>query len=96
MTRSSRLLLRMTVAMGLMALCASSVRANPAAVAAGDVVLLNFSASWCGPCRQMAPLVGEITAAGWVVRHVDVDREGDLVRRFAVTGVPCSRTCSGR
>jgi S1-C subfamily serine protease len=37
----------------------------------------------------MAPLVGEITAAGWVVRHVDVDREGDLVRRFAVTGVPC-------
>ena len=89
MTRSSRLLLRMTVAMGLMALCASSVRANPAAVAAGDVVLLNFSASWCGPCRQMAPLVGEITAAGWVVRHVDVDHEGDLVRRFGVTGVPC-------
>ncbi len=89
MTRSSRLLLRMIVAMGLMALCGSSARANPAAVAAGDVVLLNFSASWCGPCRQMAPLVGEITAAGWVVRHVDVDHEGDLVRRFGVTGVPC-------
>lgn len=89
MTRSSRLLLRMTVAMGLLALCASSALANPAAVAAGDVVLLNFSASWCGPCRQMAPLVGEITAAGWVVRHVDVDHEGDLVRRFGVTGVPC-------
>jgi thiol-disulfide isomerase/thioredoxin len=74
---------------GLTALCVSSVRANPAAVAAGDVVLLNFSASWCGPCRQMAPLVGEITAAGWVVRHVDVDHEGELVRRFGVTGVPC-------
>ena len=63
--------------------------ANPAAVAAGDVVLLDFSAAWCGPCRQMAPLIGEITAAGWLVRHVDVDREGDLVRRFGVTGVPC-------
>ena len=37
----------------------------------------------------MAPLMGEISAAGWVVRHVDVDREGDLVRRFGVTGVPC-------
>jgi SAM-dependent methyltransferase len=34
-------------------------------------------------------LVGEITAAGWIVRHVDADRERDLVRRFAVTGVPC-------
>ncbi len=89
MIRSSRLLFRMTAVMGLMALCASPACANPAAVAAGDVVLLNFSASWCGPCRQMAALVGEITAAGWVVRHVDVDHEGDLVRRFGVTGVPC-------
>jgi thiol-disulfide isomerase/thioredoxin len=89
MTRSSRLFLAITAALGLTAACAVSARANPAAVAAGDVVLLNFSASWCGPCRQMAPLVGEITAAGWVVRHVDVDHEGDLVRRFAVTGVPC-------
>ncbi|MFM8802354.1 MAG: thioredoxin family protein, partial [Planctomycetia bacterium] len=89
MTRSLRLLLGITAAIGLVAGAAVTARANPAAVAAGDVVLLNFSASWCGPCRQMAPLVGEITAAGWVVRHVDVDHEGDLVRRFAVTGVPC-------
>ena len=89
MTRFSRLLLGITAALGLMAGCAVPACANPAAVAAGDVVLLNFSASWCGPCRQMAPLVGEITAAGWVVRHVDADRERDLVRRFAVTGVPC-------
>ena len=89
MMRFSRLLFGITAAIGLTALCGLSARANPAAVAAGDVVLLNFSATWCGPCRQMAPLVGEITAAGWVVRHVDVDHEGDLVRRFGVTGVPC-------
>jgi thiol-disulfide isomerase/thioredoxin len=65
--------------------------ADPAAapVAPGDVVLVDFSATWCGPCRSMAPLIGEIAAAGWAVRHVDVDREGDLVRRFGVTGVPC-------
>ncbi len=55
----------------------------------GDVVLLDFAASWCGPCRQMAPIIGEITAAGWVVRHVDADQEPDLIRRFGVTGVPC-------
>ena len=89
MRPSSRLVLRFTAAACLSVACAATVRANPAAVAAGDVVLLNFSASWCGPCRQMAPLVGEISAAGWVVRHVDVDQEGDLVRRFSVSGVPC-------
>jgi len=55
----------------------------------GDVVLLDFSAKWCGPCRAMAPLVQGIEQAGWPVRHVDVDQEHDLVRRFGVTGVPC-------
>ena len=71
-------------------LCAAAPPAHPATAAAtGEVVLLDFSASWCGPCRQMAPLIDQVAAAGWLVRHVDVDRETDLVRRFAVTGVPC-------
>ena len=64
-------------------------RAAAQAAVQGDVVLLDFAAAWCGPCRQMAPIIGEITAAGWVVRHVDADHEQDLVRRFGVTGVPC-------
>jgi thiol-disulfide isomerase/thioredoxin len=75
---------------------AETVAANPpggpspaAAAASGDVLLLDFAASWCGPCRQMAPIVSEIAAAGWPVRQVDVDREVDLVRRFGITGVPC-------
>ena len=81
-------------ALGIAAICclaAVPAAATEQATAArsGEVVLLDFSASWCGPCRQMEPLVAEIAAAGWVVRHVDVDRETDLVRRFGVTGVPC-------
>ncbi len=74
----------------LVAASALPAAANPAAAAsAGEALLLDFSASWCGPCRQMAPLIGEIAAAGWVVRHVDVDREQELVRRFGVSAVPC-------
>ena len=82
------------LAAALLAVGAASLAAAPppppaAAAAAGEVVLLDFNASWCGPCRQMAPIVAEVAAAGWVVRSVDVDRETDLVRRFGVTGVPC-------
>jgi thiol-disulfide isomerase/thioredoxin len=78
------------LAFGAASLDAAAPAPSPAAAAtAGEVVLLDFNASWCGPCRQMAPIVAEVAAAGWVVRSVDVDRETDLVRRFGVTGVPC-------
>jgi len=83
----------LSLAVGIAAcglLVAQPAAANPAAAArSGEVVLLDFAASWCGPCKQMAPIVAEVAAAGWVVRPVDVDRETDLVRRFGVTGVPC-------
>jgi len=68
---------------------AATSQAALEAATQGDVILLNFAATWCGPCRQMAPIIGEITAAGWIVRHVDADQEPDLVKRFGVTGVPC-------
>ena len=79
------------IASGLASVAVTAAPPPPpaAAAAAGDVVLLDFNASWCGPCKQMAPVVAEVAAAGWVVRSVDVDRETDLVRRFGVTGVPC-------
>ena len=89
MIRSSRLYACGAAVLAIAA-WAGPARANPAAAAAtGEAMLLDFSAAWCGPCRQMAPLIDEIAAAGWVVRHVDVDRELDIVRRFGVSGVPC-------
>jgi len=55
----------------------------------GDVVLLDCGATWCGPCRSMAPIVNEVAGLGWTIRHVDVDQEKELVRRFSITGIPC-------
>ncbi|HTQ39199.1 MAG TPA: trypsin-like peptidase domain-containing protein [Pirellulales bacterium] len=59
------------------------------AAANEDTLLLDFRADWCGPCRQMDPVVGSILAAGYPVRRVNIDQERELANRFGVTGIPC-------
>lgn len=52
-------------------------------------VLLDFSATWCGPCRQVAPVVEQLERQGLPVRKVDIDQERQLASQFHVTGIPC-------
>ena len=37
-------------------------------------VLVDFWATWCGPCRRQAPVVEELAEAGYEVGKVDVDK----------------------
>ena len=50
--------------------------------------LLNFSASWCGPCQSMAPVVSQLQRHGWPIRRVDVDQNRDLAKRYGVGPIP--------
>lgn len=54
-------------------------------------VLVDFFATWCGPCRRLAPTIEKLRDdyAGRVdVVKVDVDRWGELVRRYEIKGYP--------
>ncbi|MBC19352.1 MAG: hypothetical protein CMJ74_03700 [Planctomycetaceae bacterium] len=60
-----------------------------AAAGAGETVLYDFQASWCGPCKMMAPVVHQLSTEGYPVREIDIDRDVNLARKFGVTNIPC-------
>ncbi|MFT3983956.1 MAG: thioredoxin [Lachnospiraceae bacterium] len=53
-------------------------------------VLLDFWASWCGPCRMVSPVVDEIAAENSVVKvgKVNVDEQQELAEAFEVMSIP--------
>jgi thiol-disulfide isomerase/thioredoxin len=60
------------------------------ALSAGDqVVLLDFYADWCGPCRAMQPAVEALVREGYPIRKINVDREPALAAQYGVKGIPC-------
>jgi thioredoxin 1 len=53
--------------------------------------VLRFTASWCGPCKVLAPIIGELEA-----KHsdkaqfntIDVDNQKEMAQQYNISGVP--------
>ena len=56
----------------------------------GKVVLLDFYATWCGPCRMVSPVIDAIAEEreDLLVGKVNVDEERELASAFGVMSIP--------
>lgn len=54
-------------------------------------VLVDFTATWCGPCKMLSPIVDKIadeTVGKYKVAKVDIDECPKVTARFGIRGVP--------
>ena len=66
--------------------------ANYEEIAATDrLILIDFWAQWCGPCRSLSPVVDDLSKAyegKAIVAKIDVDENPDIVEKFSIRNVP--------
>ena len=57
---------------------------------AGKKVLLDFWATWCGPCKMLSPILEDIDAEQHelLIAKINIDEEMDLAMKYNITSIP--------
>ena len=55
------------------------------------MVLVDFNANWCGPCRMLAPILEKLSENNDSIKivSVNIDNEEDLATKYNVFSIPC-------
>lgn len=64
---------------------------DKAVSSSSEPVLVDFSATWCGPCRVLEPILERMAASSggrFRIAKVDIDDAPETARRFGVRGAP--------
>lgn len=55
---------------------------------AGTPTVLSFTAKWCGPCREMSPVIEKLQKDGFAIKHIDIDQHPELAKKYRVESIP--------
>lgn len=56
---------------------------------AEGLVLVDFSATWCGPCKMQAPILEELAGeVDFPIYSIDIDKDPEIAGRYNVNAVP--------
>ena len=55
-----------------------------------DLVIVDFYANWCGPCKMLSPVLEEISSLRGNIKvvKVDVDKHNELARKYGIMSIP--------
>lgn len=57
----------------------------------GKLIVVDFYADWCGPCRTMSPIIDELSVdfeSRAVIGKLDIETDGDMADRYGVRQIP--------
>ncbi len=60
-------------------------------ISSGNKILVDFFATWCGPCKMIAPMLEDLAeelAEGQEIVKFDIDKGIDIAGKYMVTAVP--------
>ena len=64
---------------------------NSIVIDSKEIVLVDFNATWCGPCRMQGPVLEEL--AGEInnckIVSVDVDDNEEIASKYGISSIPC-------